>query len=208
MSFEPDSFQRLLLLRLAFTDEGGEFLKDLDIKSMVAPRRKALQREGLTEESNRKPADGKRPVTFISLTEKGWAWCNANLRDFCGDVKRPVKIMLPLMSALTRSMADYFQRPEAPASLGEFVQQSLEARAVAERRHRRPTHRRPTRRRPTRRRGRLIGGRRGDRRDGGVFSDRSHGRRRGRNGDRFTPSDPLGLSGLDRGSRERAGASL
>ena len=119
MSFEPDPLQRLLFWRLAVTEDGGEFLKEIK-PTPDAGKRRPLSREGYLVEEKRRPPKGGRPVTYLELTEKGWAWCQNNLE---AELSRSA-LSTFVLQRLLRLLKSYFENQTNTASLGQFIQQA------------------------------------------------------------------------------------
>lgn len=130
MSFEPDPLQRLLLWRLAVSDEGGEFLKELDAKSLDATRRRALIREGLVEDQPRKIGGKGRALSYLELTDKGWAWCQGHLGEAFKFRGAPPKLAGIVLERLLALLKDYFESQNQTSSFGEFVLQARSKRAM------------------------------------------------------------------------------
>lgn len=123
MNYQPDSMQRLLLLRLAVSDEGGEFLKHLE-STISKQRRESLRRERLLNVTKRK-ADGRgRAITYLELTEQGWAWCHAHLAEPLGIRGVTPKLAVVLLEGLLGRLKNYFETHEQTPTLGKFIQQS------------------------------------------------------------------------------------
>lgn len=126
MNFEPDSLQRLLLWRLAVGEQEGEFVKNIEA-AIPAPRRSQLVREGFVDEQKRK-IDGKgRPVLFLELTDKGWAWCQSHLDDAVRSKGKTPKLAAVVLERLLLLMKSYFEDQSQTASFGQFVQQARRA---------------------------------------------------------------------------------
>lgn len=120
MSVEPEPLQRLLLWRLAVSEDGGEFLKNVEAKLDPAKRR-ALIREGLITEGKRKPSGGGRGVTYLELTEKGWAWCQTNLD---AELKTRSSLAVPVLQRLLARLKNFFENQDQTVSFGQLIQQS------------------------------------------------------------------------------------
>jgi hypothetical protein len=124
MSFEPDASQRLLLWRLAVSDQGAEFLKEPDLKGLDAKRRQILIREGLIVDEPRKIGGKGKALSYLKLTDKGWAWCQAHLGEtfkFPGKTPKLAGVVLERMLGLLQR---YFEVQDHTTSFGEFVLQS------------------------------------------------------------------------------------
>jgi hypothetical protein len=119
MSFELDALQRMLVWRLAVTEE-GEFLKDIKT-SLTAGKRKALVREGFIAEEKRKRDPKSRAAAFLTLEEKGWNWCQEHLAD---DLNTRSTQAIPILERLLKLLADYFAAQDHTTSFGQFVLQS------------------------------------------------------------------------------------
>lgn len=119
MSYELEPLQRLLLWRLAVSDE-GEFLKEINT-SLSSAKRKALVREGFIDEVKRKHPKSGRGATFLTLEDKGWSWCQEHLTD---ELKTRSTQTTPILERLLRLMADYFQSQQHTNSFGQFVLQA------------------------------------------------------------------------------------
>ena len=119
MSFECKPTQHFLLWRMA-VGGGEDFLTNLPADSTV---RKPLVRAGLIAENKRANPGAKttRAVTYLSLTEQGWAWCQENMTW-------PKKARLPrsgmVLELLLPRLHAMLQRGEAVTSLGDFISQS------------------------------------------------------------------------------------
>lgn len=131
MSFEPDPLQHLLLLRLAVSEEGGEFLKNVETSSLSPARRAPLVRAGLVDEQKRK-IDGKgAALIYFELTEQGWAWCQNHLDEsfrFRGQTPKLTAIVLKRLLLLLKT---YFETQEHTASFGKFIQQASKGTEAA-----------------------------------------------------------------------------
>lgn len=130
MSFEPDPLQHLLLLRLAVSEQGGEFLKNVETSSLTPARRTPLVREGLVDEQKQK-IDGKgAALIHFELTEKGWAWCQNHLDEpfrFRGQTPKLTAIVLERLLLLLKT---YFETQDHTASFGKFIQQASRNRTA------------------------------------------------------------------------------
>lgn len=126
MSFEPDPLQRLLFWRLAVTEEGGEFLKEIK-PTPDAGKRRPLVREGYLVEEKRRPPQGGRPVTYLELTEKGWAWCQNNLE---AELSRSA-LSAFVLQRLLGLLKSYFENQTHTVSLGQFIQQARTRREAS-----------------------------------------------------------------------------
>lgn len=132
MSFVPDASQRLLLWRLAVSEEGKEFVKDIETKSFTAAKRQPLAREGLIVESKLKFGGKGRALPHLELTDKGWAWCQSHLGEpfkFRGPTPKLAGVVLERLLGLLQR---YFEAQDQTASFGEFVLQSRSQKRAAE----------------------------------------------------------------------------
>lgn len=123
MNFEPDHLQQLLLLllwRLAVSDNGGEYLKQIECNLRPA-KRKSLVREALIDEEKVKPVRGGRGLTHLALTEKGWSWCQNNLGR---EIKSRSPMSAIVLHRLLSLLEKYFQNQETTVSFGQFIQQA------------------------------------------------------------------------------------
>ena len=77
MNHEIKPLEALFLWRLAVVG-GGDWLKDIK-PDPQSPARKKLEADGLIEQGKRKPASGRGTATYISLTDRGWAWLGDHL---------------------------------------------------------------------------------------------------------------------------------
>jgi hypothetical protein len=123
MSFEPDPLQRLLFWRLAVAEGGGDFLKEIKPTPDTAKRR-PLVREGYLVEEKRRPPKGGRPVTYLELTEKGWAWCQTHLE---AELSRSA-LSTFVLQRLLGLLKNYFENQTHTVSLGQFIQQARASR--------------------------------------------------------------------------------
>lgn len=119
MSFELDAMQRLLLWRLAVSEE-GEFLKDIKT-SLSAAKRKALVREGYVDERPRKHPKSGRKATFLILEDKGWSWCQEHLAD---EIKTRSLEPRIILERLLKLMSSYLGAQSQTNSFGQFVLQA------------------------------------------------------------------------------------
>lgn len=119
MSYELDSMQRLLLWRLAVSDD-GEFLKDIRT-SLSAAKRKALVREGYIVEEKRKHPKSNRNAAFLTLEDKGWNWCQEHLTDEISTRSPQTTVIL---DRLLNLMAAFFNLQDYTSSFGQFVLQA------------------------------------------------------------------------------------
>lgn len=124
MSIELDPMQRLLLWRLAVSEE-GEFLKDIKT-SLSAAKRKALVREGyLDERSNKHPESGRK-ATFLVLEDKGWSWCQEHLTDEIKTRSPQTKVIL---ERLLKLISAYLGAQTQTNSFGQFVLQARQSQS-------------------------------------------------------------------------------
>lgn len=122
MSYELDSMQRLLLWRLAVSDD-GEFKKDVDF--VTAAKRKALAREGYIAEGKRKDPNSGRDNIFLSLEDKGWSWCQEHMTD---EFKSTSKKATNVLELLLKRLAIYFQSQDHTRSFGQFILQTRQTK--------------------------------------------------------------------------------
>lgn len=120
MSFDPEPLQRLLLWRLAVSDDGGEFLKNIKPRVDAAVRGPLL-REKLIDEPKRKPPGGRQPSKFLQLTDQGWTWCRENVGAELGSPSRHGSVVLQRLMLLLHR---YFENQEHTVSFPQFVSQS------------------------------------------------------------------------------------
>jgi hypothetical protein len=120
MDVDVKPMQHLLLWRLA-AGGGEDFFANLPAGN---PERSPLVRAGLIAETKRVNPAGKskRPVLFLSLTEKGWAWCQEHMtwpRTRSIKVDTVLERLLPRLGVVCR-------RGAAITSLGDFISKSNE----------------------------------------------------------------------------------
>lgn len=130
MSFTPDSLQRLLLWRLAVSEEGGEFLKNIEVSSLSPARRSPLVREGLIEEQRHKISETGRALSYLELTDKGWAWCQNHLAESFQIRRQTPRLAAIVLERLLALMKDYFDSESGVGSFGEFVLQARSGRST------------------------------------------------------------------------------
>ena len=121
MHTELEPQQKLLLWLLAVQPEGGMFLSEIGLTFKPAGKRRILATHGYTEESSRKSPKTGRKTTFISLTDKGWEWCQDHMTEAITSKSPRVKDVL---SGLLTVLSRYFQNQSHCSSLGELVLQA------------------------------------------------------------------------------------
>lgn len=126
MSFELDALQRMLVWRLAVTEQ-GEFLKNINT-SLTAGKRKALVREGFIAEEKRKRDPKSRAATYLTLEDRGWNWCQEHLAD---DLNTRSIQAIPILERLLKLLADYFSAQDHTKSFGQFVLQARQRKPEA-----------------------------------------------------------------------------
>lgn len=126
MPAELDSQQRMLLWLLLVQPEAGMFLKDIQFKFRSAAQRTLLTKFGYTEETRRKPADGKgRAATYIQLLDKGWEWCQDHLQE---PLPAESKGHRQVLQGLLQVLHQFFASQNHCSSLGDLVLQAQAAR--------------------------------------------------------------------------------
>jgi len=122
MSIELDTQQQLFLWSLVVSGE-GDFLSEIG-KNLKAAQRKSLVKNGLIHEEKRKNPNTKRSATFLTLEDRGWRWCQEHLTDeIQSGSKQTAKVLTKLLGLLSQ----FFQREDAPQSLGDFIWQASTA---------------------------------------------------------------------------------
>lgn len=123
MSYNPDPLQELILFRLAVSEEGGEFLKN--IETTIGPaKRKPLVREQLVDEDRRTTPVTGRQALYLELTDKGWAWCQQHLGE---ELKSSSKLAGKVLERLLGLMKQHFESGRSASSFGQFVLQAQKA---------------------------------------------------------------------------------
>ena len=122
-----EALERLLLLRLAFVEE-GEFLKDIRT-SLSAARRRRLVREGYIAEEKRRHPETGRSATYLLLEDRGWGWCQDHLRD---EINTRSTQATPILERLLWVLADYFEAQDHTTSLGQLIYRAQQGRATGE----------------------------------------------------------------------------
>ncbi len=79
---------RLLLWRLAFAPEGGQFGPAIK-PAVTAAILTQLQASGLLAVEQRKNPESNRAAKYLQLTGAGWAWLGANTHVPFGDARPP-----------------------------------------------------------------------------------------------------------------------
>jgi len=114
--FELEPLQRLLLWTLAVSDD-GEFWKNIKT-SLKAAKRDALVREGYVEKETRKDPTTKSNSLYLSLSDRGWSWCQNHLRD---EIKTRSPQPAVILERFLKMLADYFAAQNQTNSLAQMI---------------------------------------------------------------------------------------
>jgi hypothetical protein len=118
MSAAMEPNRHLLLWRLAAAG-GEEFLSNIEVEA-AKPIRKPLVQAGLLVEDKKVNPAGKtkRPAIHLALSDKGWAWCGANM---AWPRENPSKKSARILESLLPRLGRLFESGESALSLGDFI---------------------------------------------------------------------------------------
>jgi hypothetical protein len=128
MSFEPEGLHQLVLWRLAVSEDGGAFLKDIESTSITPGKRQPLVRDGLIVEEKRKLPRTGRSALYLLLTDKGWTWCQNNLDR---EIKSRSLLSTPILRRLLIVLKTYFENQGSVVSFGQLIQQARPRKAIS-----------------------------------------------------------------------------